>query len=72
MTLFEVLLLILLVFIAFGLGILRLFICQEVGEFTIDVNPEDDVDALYNMNIYKHPSTWKKKKYVLFRVNYKE
>lgn len=72
MTLFEVLLLILLVFISFGLGMLRFFICQEVGEFTINVNPEDDVDALYNMNIYKHPSTWKKKKYVRFRVNYKE
>lgn len=54
-----------------GFAMLKFFICQEVGEFTVNLNPEDDVEALYNMNVYSHPSTWKGKKYVRFKVHYK-
>lgn len=76
MTALQIILLVFAICVVIGVtslvfAILKFFICQEVGEFTVNLNPEEDVEALYNMNVYSHPSTWKGKKYVRFKVNYK-
>lgn len=76
MTALQIILLVLVICVIVGavsllFAMIKFFICQEVGEFTVNANPEEDVEALYNMNVYSHPSTWKKKKYVRFKVIYK-
>ena len=73
MTAFQVLFIGLALICALGIVVFLLIVAKyyltpTVGEFVIDLNPEHEVDALYDIKFSEHPLSFKNRKSVRLTV----